>query len=126
MAALSPTAGSRSKGVRRRAADDFVRKRPRRRVPGAPNQKTAVGINGEEFTINGQPTYSGRTWHGRKIEGLLLNSRMVQAIFDDRNPDTVARWAYPDTKRWDSDGVAVRSGQSDLAACPRSSAEAVG
>ena len=55
------------------------------------------------FTINGQPTYAGRTWHGKKIEGLLLNSRMVQAIFDDRNPDTVSRWPYPDTKKWDPD-----------------------
>lgn len=69
----------------------------------APNRKTVVGIEGEKFTINGRPTYSGRTWQGKKIEGLLLNSRMVQAVFDDRNPDTVARWAYPDTKKWDPD-----------------------
>jgi hypothetical protein len=68
-----------------------------------PGRKTLVGIEGEMFTINGQPTYAGRTWHGKKIEGLLLNSRMVQAIFDDRNPDTVARWSYHDTKKWDPD-----------------------
>src|SRR6266404_5892452 len=67
------------------------------------SRKTAVGIDGEKFTINGWPTYSGRTWHGKKIEGLLLNSRMVQAIFDDRNPETVGRWIYPDTKTWDPD-----------------------
>jgi hypothetical protein len=72
-------------------------------APGAPNRKTAVGIEGERFTINGLPTYMGRTWHGKAIEGLLLNSRMVQAIFDDRNPDTVPRWAYSDTKTWDPD-----------------------
>jgi len=36
-----------------------------------------------------------------RIEGLLLNSRMVQGIFDDLNPDTRSRWAYPDTGRWD-------------------------
>ena len=41
------------------------------------------------FHINGQPTYAGRTWQGHKIEGLLLNSRMVQGIFDDLNPETV-------------------------------------
>ena len=35
------------------------------------------------------------------MEGLLLNTRMVQATFDDDNPDTVARWAYPDTGVWD-------------------------
>lgn len=69
----------------------------------APSRKTAVGIDGEKFTINGRPTYSGRTWNGKTIEGLLLNSRMVQAIFDDRNPETVSRWVYPDTKTWDPD-----------------------
>jgi hypothetical protein len=53
------------------------------------------------FCINGRPTYPGRTWDGQKIEGLLLNSRMVQAIFDDLNPETVGRWRYPDTGRWD-------------------------
>src|SRR5437868_6029845 len=77
-------------------------------APGAPaanisSRKTAVGIDGQKFTINGWPTYKGRTWHGKQIEGLLLNSRMVQAIFDDLNPETVGRWAYPDTKRWDAD-----------------------
>ena len=68
-----------------------------------PGRKTLVGIKGEMFTINGQPTYRGRTWHGKQIEGLLLNSRMVQAIFDDLNQETVSRWAYPDTKKWDPD-----------------------
>ncbi len=44
-----------------------------------------------------QPTRdeSGRD---HKIEGLLFNSRMVQGIFDDLNPETVSRWAYPDTE----------------------------
>jgi hypothetical protein len=41
----------------------------------APNRQTAVGIEAEKFTINGQPTYAGRTWYGKQIEGLLLNSR---------------------------------------------------
>lgn len=30
-----------------------------------------------------------------------MNSRMVQAIFDDLNPGTRGRWAYPDTGIWD-------------------------
>ncbi len=30
-----------------------------------------------------------------------MNARLVQALFDDRNPETVGRWAYPDTRRWD-------------------------
>lgn len=65
------------------------------------SRKTEVSIEGEMFHINGQPTYAGRTWQGRRVEGLLLNSRMVQGIFDDLNPQTVHRWAYPDTNRWD-------------------------
>ena len=48
--------------------------------------RTVVSIQGDAFYINGQPTYKGRTWQGHKIEGLLLNSRMVQGIFDDANP----------------------------------------
>jgi hypothetical protein len=67
------------------------------------SRKTAVSIVGHAFHINGQPTYAGRTWKGKKIEGLLLNSRMVQATFNDRNPETQKRWAYPDTGVWDPD-----------------------
>ena len=33
---------------------------------------------------------------GNKIEGLLLNSRMVQGIFDDYNEETKKKWKYPD------------------------------
>lgn len=62
---------------------------------------TSVGIEGERFLIDGRPTYAGRRYRDWPIEGLLLNSRMVQAIFDDRNPATRDRWAYPDTGVWD-------------------------
>jgi hypothetical protein len=77
-------------------------------------RQTAVTIAGDEFQIKGKPTYSGRVWHGHKIQGLLLNSRMVQGIFDDRNPDTAKRWAYPDTGRWDAE----RNTREFLAAMP--------
>ena len=69
----------------------------------APARQTAVSIKGNAFHINGRPTYEGRTWSGHKIEGLLMNSRMVQGIFDDLNPETASRWAYPDTGKWDAD-----------------------
>lgn len=69
----------------------------------SPQRLTSVSIVEDSFHINGRPTYQGRQWNGKSIEGLLLNSRMVQAIFDDRNADTVARWAYPDSKKWDAD-----------------------
>lgn len=58
---------------------------------------TEVSIRGEQFWINGRPTYAGQIWKGFPIQGLLLNSRMVQATFDDRNPATAKQWAYPDT-----------------------------
>ncbi len=64
-------------------------------------RRTAVSIDCDRFLINGEPTYKGRSFRGQKIEGLLLNSRMVQGLFDDANPETVSRWAYPDTGRWD-------------------------
>jgi hypothetical protein len=79
-----------------------------------PRRRTAVAIRGEMFYINGQPTYNGRTWNGKKVEGLLFNSRMVQAIFDDLNPETVNLWAYPDTKKWD----AGRNTREFIAAMP--------
>ena len=66
-------------------------------------RQTTVSIVGEDFHINGRPTYAGRVWNGNRIEGLLLNSRMVQAVFDDLNPATAPRWAYPDTKAWDAE-----------------------
>jgi len=68
--------------------------------PDAAGRKTVVGIDGQAFRINGRPTYEGRSWSGMKIEGLLMNSRMIQGIFDDRNPETRSRWNYPDGP-WD-------------------------
>jgi hypothetical protein len=64
-------------------------------------RKTTVEIKADKFFINGKPTYEGRTWKGKPIEGLLMNSRMVQGIFDDLNPETVSNWEYPDTGKWD-------------------------
>ncbi|MBO9597404.1 MAG: hypothetical protein J7559_06245 [Cohnella sp.] len=65
--------------------------------------RTKVSIVGDRFAINGELTYKGRFWNGIRIEGLLMNSRMVQGIFDDDNPDTAGKWAYPDTGAWDAD-----------------------
>ena len=63
-------------------------------------RKTTLGIDGDAFRINGRLTYEGRTCRGMRVEGLLLNSRMVQGIFDDLNPETRGLWAYPDGP-WD-------------------------
>ena len=75
---------------------------------------TVVSIEADQFQINGRPTYAGLTWKGKKIEGLLMNSRMVQGAFDDLNPDTASRWAYPDTGKWD----VKRNTREFLAAMP--------
>lgn len=71
---------------------------------------TVVGIEDQSFTVNSEPTNEGT-----KAEGLLLNSRMVNSIFDDENPDTVTRWSYPDTLEWDPE----RNTDEFLAALPR-------
>jgi hypothetical protein len=73
-------------------------------------RKTAVSIRGERFLINGRTTYPKTP-----IEGLLMNSRMVQAIFDDENPSTVVRWRYPDTNSWSP----ARNTREFVAALPR-------
>ncbi|MDK1031068.1 MAG: hypothetical protein QGD94_03600 [Planctomycetia bacterium] len=65
--------------------------------------KTEVAIEGTKFLINGKPTYQGAAYRGRPVEGLLFNSRMVQAIFDDESPAGAARWRYPDTGLWDAE-----------------------
>ncbi len=83
-------------------------------IAAEPQRKTTVSIVGDAFHINGKPTYEGRTWKGKKIEGLLFNSRMVQGIFDDLNPETRDRWAYPDTGKWDAE----RNTREFIAAMP--------
>ena len=65
--------------------------------------QTIVSIDGDQILINGEPTYKGRNYRGWKIEGLLLNSRMANGVFDDMNPLTRQLWAYPDTGQWDPD-----------------------
>ena len=64
---------------------------------------THIGIVGEDFYIDGRPTYAGRTFEGHRIEGMLFNVRAVQATFDDENPATRGNWAYFDTGEWDPD-----------------------
>lgn len=75
---------------------------------------TEVAVSGDMFMINGKPAYKGRTWRGRSIEGLLMNARLVQGIFDDLNPETRGLWAYPDTGKWDPD----RNTQEFIGAMP--------
>jgi len=57
---------------------------------------TTVTMDGDSWLINGSPTNAGSP-----AEGLLLNARMVQATFEDLNPDTVGNWSYPDGTPFD-------------------------
>lgn len=77
-------------------------------VSAAQERHTVVTIVADEFHINGQPTYAGRTWTTStgeeiRIEGLLLNARLPQATFDDPVAETRGQWRYPDTGEWDPD-----------------------
>ena len=76
--------------------------------------RTEITIDADQFRINGHLTYAGRHDRGASIEGLLMNARMVQAIFDDLNPQTRTRWNYPDTHRWDPE----RNTREFIAAMP--------
>lgn len=74
---------------------------------------TAVGIRPEGFLVDGRPTHAGRRFRGHAMDGLLLNARMANAIFDDLNPETRHLWAYADGP-WDAE----RSLAGLLAALP--------
>ena len=77
-------------------------------------RKTAVSIQNDTWLINDKLTYSGQTFRDWRIEGLLLNSRMVNALFDDENEHTRFLWHYPDTDTWDPE----RNTREFLAAMP--------
>ncbi len=66
-------------------------------------QRTRVSIKGNQFYINGELTYANRFWNGKKIEGLLMNSRMTNGIFDVIDPNARQDFKYPDTGIWDAD-----------------------
>ncbi len=69
----------------------------------AQKRKTEVSIKDGDFYINNKITLKGKTYEGMKLEGLLPNSRMVQGIYDDLNPETRDMWKYADTGKWDAD-----------------------
>ena len=51
-------------------------------APSQPRARTTVAIEGDRWLINGEITYPGAP-----AEGLLMNARMVNATFEDRNRD---------------------------------------
>lgn len=79
-------------------------------------RKTVVDIqpSADKFLINGQPTLKGKSFRDHSLEGLLTNARVVQAIFEDENPQTRALWKYPDGSPYDVD----RNTREFIAAMP--------
>ncbi len=61
--------------------------------------QTTVSIDGESFLINGRPTYSEIGTSRPEAQGLLMNARFIQGVFDDRaDPGRFARWGHDE---WD-------------------------
>lgn len=63
-----------------------------------PARRTFLEIIGDRFAVNGKLLHAERG----PAEGLLVNARLVQGVFDDLNRATRTLWAYPDGP-WDPD-----------------------
>jgi hypothetical protein len=55
--------------------------------------RTAIAIDGSNFRINGELTYKNLA---PRAHGLLMNARMVNAVFEDENPDTCPEGFAPE------------------------------
>jgi hypothetical protein len=62
-----------------------------------------ISIQGDKFYMDGKLTYSDFPGARPEALGRLMNSRMVQATFDDENPETVKLFSYPDGSPFDPD-----------------------
>lgn len=61
--------------------------------------KTSISIDGTNFKINGEITYNSAK--NKNVQGLLINSRMINCIFDNSNTEYNYLFTYPDTGKWD-------------------------
>jgi hypothetical protein len=64
--------------------------------PEQGNLTTEVSVSGDSWYINGLIVNPNSA-----AQGLLMNSRMVQAAFEDENPDTQHYWRYSDGSSFD-------------------------
>ena len=55
-----------------------------------------ITIQGDKFYMDGKLTYSDFPGARPEALGRLMNSRMVQATFEDENPETAKLFVYPD------------------------------
>jgi hypothetical protein len=60
-----------------------------------------ISIQGDKFLFDGQLTYSDFPGAKEEALGRLMNSRMVQATFEDENPETADFFRYPDGSPFD-------------------------
>jgi hypothetical protein len=61
--------------------------------------KTRLEVKGRSFLINGKPTYSEIPGGNPSAQGLLMNARFIQGVFDDAaDPGRFARYGFD---RWD-------------------------
>ena len=58
-----------------------------------------MSIDGVNFKINGEITYKNAK--NSNVHGLLMNSRMINAIFDNNKTEYNYLFTYPDTGKWD-------------------------
>jgi hypothetical protein len=66
--------------------------------PASATAHTTVSIAGDRFEVDGAYTNLGQP-----TEGMLLNARMINAAFNDRNAtNRLTTWAYPDTGLWNA------------------------
>lgn len=54
--------------------------------------QTSYEIRGQDFYINGAKTYAELPESDPKMQGLLFNTRFIQGIFDDRNPENRGKY----------------------------------
>ena len=54
--------------------------------------QTSYKIRGQDFYINGAKTYAELPESDPKMQGLLFNTRFIQGIFDDRNPENRGKY----------------------------------
>lgn len=54
--------------------------------------KTSYRIENGDFYINGVKTYEDGDTNDKRIHGLLFNTRFIQGVFDDENPDNIGKY----------------------------------
>lgn len=54
--------------------------------------QTNYEIHGQDFYINGKKTYTELAGSDPAIHGLLFNTRLIQGVFDDRNPENRGKY----------------------------------